>query len=473
LERLLEREQAHRSIRSVLSAAARRYVSVLVFSETPVALSFLFGAAVVLLLLGTLLIDAHWLLVAAAAGLGFAAWRVRKRWISRYRLAQVLDQRLRLHDSLSTAWYLLSRDDPAQDAAAKWQIAGAEGAAAGIEPGRAFPVQWTSTWFIPASLAIVALGLFALRYGRSDRFDLRPSLLPLRLQQLFSPGHAEANEIRRNTWKPNSENRQGTLYPDEAGTPMGDHPNELAGRTAEGREGANALGASSNAERALDQLQQEQQSASEQQRNSSNSLLNRMQNALGGVMNKLQQAVKPGDSRAQKNAQNGEQSPDEEKNSQAGDANAKANSQQQAQSSESQRGDTNGQQTASQAQAIEKTNSASQLGNAKQPANESGDNSQSGAGRNNGRKDLRDAEQLKALGKLEEIIGKRSASVTGDMTIEKSSGKQQLKTDYTNDVAQHSDLGGEVNRDEVPPEYQSYIRAYMEAMHKQAPAPPK
>jgi hypothetical protein len=195
-----------------------------------------------------------------------------------------------------------------------------------------------------------------------------------------------------------------------------------------------------------------------------------MEDALGGVMAKLQQAMKPNDPHAQKDSQNGQSSPDDDKNSQSsGDASSKTPSQH-GNPAEPQHGDANGQATSSQAQAVEKSKSPAQLSNANQPASESGDNSQSGAGRNDGRKNVREAEQLKALGKLEEIIGKRSATLTGDMTVEKPSGKQQLKTEYTNQLGTHSDTGGEINRDEIPPEYRAYIRAYMDAMHKQASA---
>ena len=69
------------------------------------------------------------------------------------------------------------------------------------------------------------------------------------------------------------------------------------------------------------------------------------------------------------------------------------------------------------------------------------------------------------MGKLAEIIGKRSASLTGDMQIEPS-GKQQLQTGYTHQQGQHADLGGEINRDEIPVEDQEYVREYMELVRK-------
>jgi hypothetical protein len=95
---------------------------------------------------------------------------------------------------------------------------------------------------------------------------------------------------------------------------------------------------------------------------------------------------------------------------------------------------------------------------------------QSGAGRQDGQKDLKAAEQLKAMGKLAEIIGKRSANLTGDIKVEKPTEQQQLETQYSNQIGHHTDNGGEINRDEVPPEYQNYVRAYMNEVHKQANA---
>ena len=74
------------------------------------------------------------------------------------------------------------------------------------------------------------------------------------------------------------------------------------------------------------------------------------------------------------------------------------------------------------------------------------------------------------MGKLAEIIGKRSASLTGDMQVVPS-GKQRLQTDYTHAQGQHSDLGGEINRDEVPVEDQEYVREYMEMVRKKPSAP--
>ena len=75
------------------------------------------------------------------------------------------------------------------------------------------------------------------------------------------------------------------------------------------------------------------------------------------------------------------------------------------------------------------------------------------------------------MGKLAEIIGKRSANLTGDMTVETASGNQQLKTEYSQRMGHHADLGGEINRNEIPLMYQQYIRDYMEAVRKHQQRP--
>ena len=103
-------------------------------------------------------------------------------------------------------------------------------------------------------------------------------------------------------------------------------------------------------------------------------------------------------------------------------------------------------------------------------SNREGSNqSKSGIGSQNGIKALKEAEELQAMGKLAEIIGKRSQDVTGEMMVEVSSGRQQLRTAYSDRVGHHSDTGGEINRDEVPLMFQQYVRQYMERVHRQPP----
>jgi hypothetical protein len=122
-----------------------------------------------------------------------------------------------------------------------------------------------------------------------------------------------------------------------------------------------------------------------------------------------------------------------------------------------------------QGQATEMSQSA-QSRTAGSSEHKGGSQSKSGIGRQDGGKDVKSAEELQAMGKLAEIIGKRSKDVSGEMMVEVPSGKQQLQTSYTGKVAQHSDAGGEINRDEIPLVFQRYVREYMERVHREANA---
>ena len=70
------------------------------------------------------------------------------------------------------------------------------------------------------------------------------------------------------------------------------------------------------------------------------------------------------------------------------------------------------------------------------------------------------------MGKLAEIVGKRSENLTGDMTVETPSGNQQLKTAYSQQNGKHANSASEINRNEVPARYQRYVREYMEQVGK-------
>jgi hypothetical protein len=70
------------------------------------------------------------------------------------------------------------------------------------------------------------------------------------------------------------------------------------------------------------------------------------------------------------------------------------------------------------------------------------------------------------MGKISEIIGKRAQNITGEVMVEVSSGKQQLKTEYSQRDATHVEAGGEINRDEVPLAYQQYVQQYFAQVRK-------
>ena len=77
-----------------------------------------------------------------------------------------------------------------------------------------------------------------------------------------------------------------------------------------------------------------------------------------------------------------------------------------------------------------------------------------------------DAKALEAMGKISEVLGKRSATVTGEMMVEVESTKQTLKTAFTQQQAKHAEAGGEIHRDEVPLIFQPFVERYFEEIRK-------
>ena len=70
------------------------------------------------------------------------------------------------------------------------------------------------------------------------------------------------------------------------------------------------------------------------------------------------------------------------------------------------------------------------------------------------------------MGKISEIIGKRSQNVTGEVMVEVGSTKQQLKTPWAQKQATHVEAGSEIHRDEVPLMYQQFVEQYFEEIRK-------
>jgi hypothetical protein len=236
-------------------------------------------------------------------------------------------------------------------------------------------------------------------------------------------------------------------------TPEGDRPpgadDKMADNSAPDKEG------SKQAKQQGGQQQDKQGNNS----NDNSSLADKVRDALSNLMSKLQQ--KPGDKQSgqsqqsQQSAQKGQK--DEKGSPQQGKS-------QDANSSPDQQGEQEGQNSDKSASAQNKSGSK----NSDKPPSQDG---KSGVGKEDGDKTAREAEQLAAMGKISEIIGKRAANMKGEVMVEVSSGKQQLKTQYSQQKTAHTDAGGEINRDEVPLAYQQFVQQYFEEIRK-APAAP-
>ncbi len=448
-----------------------------------------------LLLVGTQILDWYWLVLLGAIGLGIAIFRVSRRRLAPYRVAQVLDRRLHLYDSLSTAWFLHSAAGRSEDFIAQLQIARAEELAGTVRLSDAFPFRGRRAWAITGALAATAFGLFAVRYLVTSSLSLRQSLIPIHLESIFerskdarfTDSHPMGSPTRaQQEAKLSSPQHGDTVRPNDASSPQDAKENggdatagnasgtestgpkdssktqEGRSETHEGGSGAKAAGLTS--QDGSEQTPKAQASSTGAQQDASPGLMDKMKDALSSLMAKMRP-----DQNAPASAQNSPH-PNEDhtgakQNSPAGSPGRKDPTGQQQNPANQQASQDQNAAAQAQGQTTEKAQASPGQNSDQSP--QSGSDAHSGIGRQDGDKDLKEAGQLQALGKLEEIIGKRSANLTGEMTVETPANKQQLKTAYSQRLGRHSDAGGEINRDEIPLAYQQYVREYMEQVRKQ------
>ena len=453
------------------------------------------AGAILLLLLGTQIMNWYWPVLLFVAGLAAGVVRARQQRLTRYRVAQLLDERLGLQDRISTlVWFREHANEPkaALDTVEKQAVAK-------VQPDdavRAVPVMMPKHGYACAALVVAAAAMLGVRYGVLHTMDLSAPLAQVDFE-FFSPEPKVQAATKKTAIQERFEqqlkelglnvddlqNEKG-LEPVEANIPAtpeqgaqtaeagqkGKAPQSMpegmegmeAGEKSEGEQGQEGGEAESGQPQQQGKPQPNApQNAKSGQQGPQNSLMNKMRDALANLMNKMkmnqqgneqqtamnQQSQQQGEQQGQQQGQKGQQS-----QSQAKDG---------SQSQQGQEGDQDGQGEKS---AGEK----SQAGD-KSSDRPGSQDSKSGMGQTDGDKSIKEAEQLAAMGKISEIFGKRAQQVTGEITVEVSSGKQQLKTAWSDRKALHADTGAEVNRDEIPLAYQTYIQRYFEEVRKTAP----
>ncbi len=476
------------AVEAVVRSAWRRSVLVLALDQLALAVMLVLFGAVLLLLAGTQILAWWWLAVLGIGGGALAAARIRARKLTRYRAAQIVDRRLCLTDSLSTAWFLLSKEDAQNDPVARFQIEHAAKVAAAVETSRAFPFTGGRNWALTGALAGLVFGLFAVRYLVTSSLDLRQALVPIHFGAIFGASeNSRLQENRRIPDLPIPGSQETKIQPAGAQEPSGRNAmsNEVDGGQPDRSSAGQSPAAGRDSQRnnnpqhgpqngtadASAQQTAEQKAAQTAQSGSGNEASANGQQSTSGLLDKMKDALssllakmRPNGA-SQRAPQNGEPTPDDQKN---GNQSTAANNARQGQQQDARNQQANRERSA-EAQAPGQTTEhmqAAQGRNAGQSP-ENGSDAHSGIGRQDGDKAIKEAEQLRAMGKLAEIIGKRSANLTGDMMVETPSGNQQLKTAYSQRLGQHADLGGEINRDEIPLADRQYIREYMELVHKQ------
>lgn len=494
------------SVSELVKRARRRLLWNEILTQAVHAVSVAFGGLILLLLLGTQILDWRWLLLVSFSSLGLGVYRTIRRLPSSYRVAQLVDRRMSLADALSTALFF---DEPKRalkvsETVRKAQLAAAGRIAEQVSLKRALPFTLPKAIYITGVLGLIASSLFGLRYGLDRRLDLRPPLARV-LQDSFGTGPIQEalQHRKRQPLKPQEgvenaglpvqdrdRNNPGELdaAPDSVLDTVGvpDVDNDKAGsadpggkskarsgadRTegeqpeGESTENANASTGGENGPEGQqgegEGSQKGQSSAAKETPGSSgenSSLLSKLRDAMSGLMSRMKPQPNGGGSQqpstAGENAQQG-------RNQQAkGDQKGMAGQGQQQGASES---DSRAGQEGEDSQ---NSQSAQGKGSGKSSEQQASNQPGSGMGKQDGSKDVKLAEHMAAMGKISEIIGKRSANITGEVTVEVQSGNQQLRTQYSQRAAKHTEAGGEISRDEVPVMYQQYVQQYFEQVRK-------
>lgn len=452
-----------------------------------------------LLLAGTQILNWPWLLLLPALTLGAGAYVTWRRAPSLYRVAQRVDHNLDLADTLSTAVFFAHRDstDAVGTDTRRAQWSEAERISAGVDARRAIPIHMPRALYATALLALIASSLFALRYGLARHLDLRAPLARMVQERLGyedqrqaaahdkksaaahdpkridppgvsleageqkGPGELDAapDSALDTVGVPDVENKKGVTRPDSSKLAQTTQPAD-GQEESEQPEGISASGGnqkSADGKQAPGKQGQGKDQQASGNSGDNNSLLSKFRDAMSSLMNRMRQPSGSQGAQQQAGAQNGQQKSAQARAGQNGREGQQPGDGEQANAKDGQPGDDT--QNAQSGQSGSPGESGQQPAT-KQPG--------SGIGRQDGSKDVKLAEQLAAMGKISEIIGKRAANVTGEITVEVPNSSQQLRTPYAQRATHHTDAGGEINRDEVPVALQAYVQQYFEQVRKPA-----
>jgi hypothetical protein len=490
-------------IRELVDSARRRFFFNVAVAQGVLAASVAMAGAILILIFGNQFLDWRWLALIAAVTFPVAYFRTARRVPSAYRVAQIVDDRLALRDSLSTALYF-SESAGGRNVSESMRLAQLEESeriSRQVDPTAAVPLSAPRVLYVFGALFLAALALFALRYGFERSIDLKKPLARILLDALSGgfEQRAALNKQKKGGKNPWDQRTPASLSPDDndpeaqgkldeapasvldtievpdvnnegakeaGGKSKGKGSSEAEGeRSAEEAAESESAQGSSNAKDSDQSGSKQGETSAGKQTPNSNAENSSLASKIKDAMSNLLASMRPQNAGANQQptpGQNGPQKSQQAKGDQKGSM-GQGQKKGGEQSSDSQDGQSSDD--------ADSGKSAEGKSSGKSSDDQASHNPGSGIGKQDGAKDAKLAEQLAAMGKISEIIGKRSANVTGEVTIEVNSSKQQLKTPYSDSKAAHGESGGEINRDEVPVAFQQYVQQYFEQVRKQgAPA---
>jgi len=470
------------TLNSLLEKARRRVWTHLFLDKGALAATIGLGGTVLLLLIGTQILEWYWVAGIAIVSLGVGAYQIRRHVPSQYQIAQRIDRKLELADTLSTATYFGENPKLGYEAVCKVQRRDAEGLAASVDLHAALPLARSRYLYPAGALLLAALGLFIVRFAILGSLDLKPSLLEMAVDTFFSTPAEQARakaprlDLRPEAFDPAHPNEPPSpedltpLIPEEGKNPSdflkgdsqekgdtkGDSQEKgLDNKDQQGdKEGdKQADSKDSKADKQGDSKDGQDSSQNQDQR----SMLDKLRDAVDNLMNKMNSKSENKNAKSDAGKQQKGQKGDKGDKGQKGDEKAER-AEGEPQSDSGEQSDQNKPDDAKASDA---------------PGQKKSDQAASGAGQNDGEKALQEAKTLEAMGKLSELLGQRSNEITGQVMIEVGNTKQQLRTAFTQQQAGHGEAGSEIHRDEIPLINQPFVERYFEEVRKGTEAPAK
>lgn len=423
-----------------------------------------------------------WPAGAVLASAAWVAWQVRRGTPDDYAVARRADAGLGLKDLLATAWHLRRNKRPSPGVFEPLVEQKASEACRTADVRAAIPYRWNRSATLAAASLCLALAVLAIRIGVLRSFDLRPPLVTVQFDTLTGAPMPPERPPRQPAKKfdlpgfsleeasagaPDDEQLPAealrTMDAGEASAPS-PQGRQLTQRSAQAA-GENLPPGAEQPEGG-DSGQEEGGNGAEEKSSAAkdapppqapqDSLLDKMRDALASLMDKFKIETPPGDSsRTSKQTAKQEAARREKGRPQPGKKGEQA-------------GEGEMLSPQQQAAADSSAQSKSEQGGRPDPSSQ---NEKSGIGKEEGRKELQEAEDLQAMGKLDELLGKRARNLQGEVMVEVTNSKnQQLKTPWSDSTGPRSDPGGELGRDEVPLHLQDYVQRYYEQVRRAPPA---
>lgn len=446
-----------------------------------------------MLLTGSGIFGWHWPLALASAAAGVSWLRGRRHVPSEFEAARKVDAALEDQDTLATAYHFAG-GEAARRAAPEFLEAlraRAAGTLAGLDAAALLPVRRPRAAIPVLVLGAAALVLFGVRYGVLQTMDLRAPIAQVMFDTLTgAPAAEEAS--KRGTPKVNLPQPETLFLPEGERASIAESEMlqeealknmEVAanatGQQGEGKDGKRAQESMQGEEGEEGDESGESSSAGDSDRppgtndprnakgdqappkaaQKENSLLNKMRDALANLMDKMKMESQGTDQQqVASNKKAGGQSGEGQKQQSERGSPTKGQS-----DAKGEPGDENG----------DPEGDPQQAQNAQAPGQKSSDSpsadQKSGVGQQDGRKDTELAEHAEAMGKLTELMGKRSQQMQGEIMIEVTNSRnQQARTPFERRQTARGE-GGESSRDEVPLHLQPYIQQFYEQVRKAAP----